>query len=170
MSGIPTFFMAVLLLFSEVPVSFAQQNPIQAQAKADAIRDADHDMKKTWWFMSGLVSSSVGCAAGGIGGCLFGMFIDAGSDTNCIGSDRAMLSCSILFGVLAVPAAVFILPHNPNPPLERLLGKPPEYIEAYTQVYRSKTISLRRKMITAGSLTSNLCMGAMLLLDNMTNR
>ena len=170
MSHIATFFIAGLLLFSEVPVSFAQQNPIQAQAKADAIRDADHDMKKAWWFMSGLVSSSVGCAAGGIGGCLFGMFIDAGSDTNCIGSDRAMLSCSILFGVLAVPAAVFILPHNPNPPLERLLGKPPAYIEVYTQVYRSKTISLRRKMITAGSLTSNLCMGAMLLLDNMTNR
>ena len=159
-------------------VSFAQQNPIQAQAKADAIRDADHDMKKAWWFMSGLVSSSVGCAAGGIGGCLFGMFIDAGSDmfidagsdTNCIGSDRTMLSCSILFGVLAVPAAVFILPHNPNPPLDRLLGKPPEYIEVYLQTYRSKTVSLRKRLITAGSLTSNLCMGTMLLLDNMTNR
>ena len=173
MFRIHAFLIVSLLLFNAMPVSFAQENPMQAQAKADAHRDINHDMKKSLWFMSGLVGSSVGFSAGGTGGFLLGLLIGARSDANCISfvSDDPLASCSIagsiLFGVLVVPAAVFIYPHNPSPPLERLLGKPPEYIEAYLQAYRSKTISLRKRLVTAGSLTSNLCMGAMLLLiDN----
>ena len=169
MFRISVFLMATLLLFSTIPVSFAQENPMQAQAEADALRDIDHDMKKGWWFMFGLVGSSVGCAAGGAGGFLFGLPIVVSSDANCISfvSDDPLLSCSIagsiLFGVLIVPAAVFIYPHNPSPPLERFLGKTPEYIKAYTQVYRSKTISLRKRLVTAGSLTSNLGVAGMIL-------
>lgn len=168
MFRIPAFLIVTLLLFNAMPVSFAQENAMRTQAEADALRDIDHDMKKEWWFMSGLVGSSVGCAAGGAGGFLLPIGIS--SDANCISfiSDDPLLNCisagAILFGVLAVPAAIFIYPHKPSPPLERLLGKPPEYIEAYLQTYRSKTISLRKRLVTAGSLTSNLGIGAMLLL------
>ena len=167
MSRIPAFLMATLLLFSMIPVGFAQQNPIQAQAKADAHRDVNRDMKESLWFMSGLVGSSAGFAAGGVGACLSGLLIE--DTNNCIYSisEDPMVSCSlagaIFCGALVVPAAVFIYPHNPSPPLERLLGKSPEYIEAYLHAYRSKTVSLRKRWITAGSLTSNLGMSAMLL-------
>ena len=65
MSRIPAFLMATLLLFSIMPVSLAQQNSMQAQAKADAHRDVNRDMKESLLFLSGLVSSSVCCA--GIG-------------------------------------------------------------------------------------------------------
>ena len=35
-------------------------------------------------------------------------------------------------------------------PPERLLGKSPEYIEAYTQIYKSKIASLRKTLVTRG--------------------
>ena len=176
MSRIPTFFMATLLLFGTMPISLAQQQATQVQAEADAHRDVNRDMRESLWFTSGLMSSSVGCVAGGAGGFLFGLLIGGVSETNCISfiSDDPLESCTIagaiLCGVLTVPTAIFIYPHNPSPPLERLLGKPPEYIEVYLQVYRSKTISLRKRWVTAGSITANLGVGAMLLLDNIANR
>lgn len=156
MSRIATFFMAVLLLFSEVPVSFAQQNPIQAQAKADAIRDADRDMKKTWWFMFGLAGSTAGFVTGCVGGCFIGA-TEVDDSTYCI------IPATLVLGVLAMPAAVFEYPHNPNPPPKRLLGKSAEYVKAYTQAYRAKTISLRKRLVTAGSITSNLGFLALML-------
>ena len=164
------FFVAILLFFSAMPVGLAQQNSVQAQAEADALRDINRDMKKSLWFMSGLVSSSVGCAAGATGGFLCGMIVGSATDSNCLSffSDDPLWGCtvagSILLGVLTVPTAIFIYPHNPNPPLDRLLGKPPEYIEAYLHAYRSKTISLRKKLVTAGSITANVCISAILLL------
>lgn len=167
MARIPAFLMVILLLFSMIPVSFAQQDFTEAQAEADAHRDVNHDMKESFWFISGLVGSSVGFAAGGVGGCLSGLLIE--DTNNCIYSisEDPMVSCSlagaIFCGAFVVPAAVFTYPHNPSPPLERLLGKSPEYIEAYLHAYRSKTVSLRKRMVMAGSLTSNLGMGAMLL-------
>ena len=168
MFRISVFLMATLLLFSTMPVSFAQENAMRTQAEADALRDIDHDMKKGWWFMFGLVGSSAGFVTGCVGGCLLGTSID------CFGGcllgtsiDDPVTNCSIpgsiLLGVLAMPAVVFIYPHNVNPPPERFLGKTPEYIEAYTQVYRSKTISLRKRLVTAGSLTSNLGVAGMIL-------
>lgn len=172
----PTVLIVNLLLFNAMPVSLAQQNLMQAQAKADAHRDIKRDMRESLWFTSGLASSSVGCAAGGAGGFLSALLIGGRSDTNCISfiSDDPLESCTfagaILCGVLTVPAAIFIYPHHPNPPLKRVLGKPPEYIEAYLQSYRSKAISLRKKWVTAGSLTANLGIGALLLQDIIANR
>lgn len=172
---ISVFLMAALLFFSTMPVSLAQQ-ATQTQAEADAHKDVNRDMRESLWFTSGLISSSAGCAAGGAGGFLFGLLIGGISETNCIAfiSDDPLASCTIagaiLCGVLTVPTAVFIYPHNPSPPLKRLLGKPPEYIEVYLQAYRSKTISLRKRWVTAGSITANLGVGAMLLLDNIANR
>ena len=176
MSHIPAFFMATLLLFGTMPVSLAQQQSLQAQAEVDAHRDVNRDMRESLWFLSGLMSSGVGCAAGGTGGFLFGLLIGGISERNCISfiSDDPLGSCTIagaiLCGVLTVPTAIFIYPHNPSPPLKRLLGKPPEYVEVYLQAYRSKTISLRKRWVTAGSITANLGVGAMLLLDNTANR
>ena len=172
MSRIPAFLMATLLLFSIMPVSLAQQNSMQAQAEADAHKDVNRDMKESLWFLSGLVSSSVCCAGGGVGffvgGLILGDFDIFPGEGPAVGS--CVIASGILCGVLTVPTAIFIYPHKPSPPLERLLGKSPEYIEVYLQAYRSKTISLRKRWVTAGSITANLGIGAMLLLNNIANR
>ena len=172
MFRVSVFFMATLFLFTAVSVSSTQQNSLHAQAEADAHKDVNHDMKESLWFLSGLVGSSVCCAGGGVGAFLaglllgdFNIFPDEGPSM-----EGCIITSGIFCGVLTVPTAIFIYPHNPSPPLERLLGKSPEYIKVYLQAYRSKTISLRKRWVIAGSITANLGVGAMLLLDNIANR
>ena len=164
MFRISAFLMTTLLIFSMMPVSFAQQS-LQAQAKADAYRDVNRDMRESLWFLSGLVGSSVGTVTGCLSGILGGMLI---ADFNILPDDVPTVeSCGLgsilLFGILAVPVSVHLYPHTPRPPPERLLGKTPEYVATYTQAYRSKTISLRKRWVTAGSITSNLSILALLL-------
>ena len=167
MFRISVLLMATLLLFSAMPVSLAQQSAVQAEAEADA----NSDMPKVRWFMLGAVSSTAGCILGCVGGCLVGGILDPGSAPDFFiyspvtsqGQASCLLAGAFLLGVLAVPAAVFDYPHNPNPPPKRLLGKSAEYVEAYTQAYRAKTISLRKRLVTAGSITSNLGFLALML-------
>ena len=163
MCRLSAFFIVTLLLFSTMPISFAQQNIAQSQAETDAHKDVNRDMKESLWFLSGLVGSSAGaisgCASGGLAGYLIGGFLP--DDV------PAVESCGIggilLFGILAVPISVHLYPHSPRLPPERLLGKTPEYVAAYTQAYRSKAISLRKRWVTAGSITSNLGILTLLL-------
>ena len=169
MFRISVFFMATLLLFSTVPVSLAQQNPVQAQAEADADSDMS-GMSKAMWVMLGGLGSTAGCLLGCVGGCAVGARLNpyGGSDILFIPAPE-QAGCTavgaILLGALAVPIGVHMYPHNAPPPPERLLGKSPEYIEGYTQIYKSKTASLRKTLVTKGSIAGNLGFAlAMLLL------
>ena len=149
--------LVTLLLFSTIPVSLAQQNAVQA--KADALRDVNRDMKESLWFTLGLVGSSVGTVTGCLSGILGGILISDFNGIYFLPDDPVTvcgLTGTIVFGVLAAPICVYMYPHSPTPPSERFLGKTPEYVAAYTQAYRSKAISLRKKLVTAGSITSNL--------------
>ena len=129
---------------------------MQAQAEADASADMSN-MSKADWFMLGVWGSTVGCFLGCAGGCLLGR-LHPDYTSGSIRETQAGLALAggVLLGVCAVPTAVFVYPHNVTPPPERLLGKSPEYIEAYTQAYKSKTTLLRKIFVTAGSITSNL--------------
>ena len=165
MFRVSVFFITTLLLFSTLPVSFAQQHSVQTQAKADAHRDVNHDMRESLWFTAGLIGSSVGTVTGCVSGILGGILI---GDSNILPAGVPPVeSCGIggilLFGILAVPIGVHLYPHSPRPPPERLLGKTPEYVAAYTQAYGSKAISLRKRWVTAGSITSNLGILTLLL-------
>ena len=151
MFRISVFLMAILLIFSTMPVSLAQQDSVKAQAEADASADMS-DMSKAKWFLLGGVGSTAGCLLGCVGGSLLGRpsYASGNSQTN------LMLAGSVLCGICAVPIAVFRYPHNVTPPSERLLGKSPKYMEAYTQAYKSRTALLRKIFVTAGSIVSNL--------------
>lgn len=152
MFRVSVFFMATLLLFSTMPGSLAQQHDsVQAQAKTDASADMS-DMLKAKWFLLGGVASTAGCLLGCVGGSLLGGPHYESSNSQAY----FMLAGSVLCGVCAVPIAVFRYPHNVTPPPERLLGKSPEYINAYTQAYKSRTVLLRKIFVTAGSIASNL--------------
>ena len=151
MFRVSAFLIATLLFFSTMPVSLAQQNAVEAQAEADASVDMS-DRSKAKWFLLGGLGSTAGCLLGCVGGSLLGAPTYSNSDT------QANFACAgaVLLGVCAVPIAVFRYPHNVTPPPERLLGKSPEYIETYTQAYKSRTVLLRKIFVTAGSITSNL--------------
>ena len=165
MFRVSAFFMATLLLFSTMPVGLAQQNSAQAQAEADASADMSN-MSKAEWFISGGLGSAVGCFLGGAGGCLLGK-VNPGSTSGTFSETQLYFAAAgaILLGVCAVPTAVFVYPHNATPPPERLLGKDPEYIEAYTQAYKSRIALLRKIFVTAGSIASNLGVMTMILRD-----
>ena len=113
-------------------------------------------MRESLWFLAGLVGSSAGaitgCASGGLAGYLMGDFLLDDIPT----IEACGIGGILLFGILAVPIGVHLYPHSPTPPPERLLGKSPEYIEAYTQAYKSRTVLLRKIFVTAGSIASNL--------------
>ena len=162
MFRISAFFMVTLLLFSTMPVSLAQEHAVQAQAKADASADMSNRSKADW-FMLGVWGSTVGCFLGCAGGCFLGGLVPYRGT-----QEDFALAGAILLGVCAVPTAVFVYPHNVTPPPERLLGKSPEYIEAYTQAYKSRTTLLRKIFVTAGSITSNL--GVMTIVLTMITR
>ena len=156
MFRVSVFLMALLLLFSTTPVSLAQLNAVKAQAETDASADMS-DMAKAKWFLLGGLGSTVGCLIGCAGGCLLGS-VNRGYTSNSVSNTQANFAFAgaILLGVCAVPITVFGYPHNVTPPPERLLGKSPAYIQAYTQAYKSRTVLLRKIFVTAGSVASNL--------------
>ena len=173
MFRISIFLMVTLLIFSATPVSFAQQGSVQAQAEADANADADSDMSdlsKTMWFMLGGLGSTAGCLLGCVGGCALGARLDPhGGVHSFLIPTPSQASCAaagaILLGAFPMLLGVDLYPHNATPPPERLLGKSPEYIEVYTQIYKSKVASLRKSLVTKGSIAGNLSFVlAMLLL------
>ena len=173
MSHISVFFMAILLLFNAMPVSFAQQNSVQADAEADANADMS-DTSKAMWVLLGGLGSTAGCLIGCVGGHAVGARLDpyGGSDILFIPTASqagCAAGCAILLGALAVPIGVHTYPHNATPPPERLLGKSPEYIEVYTQIYKSKTASLRKTLVTKGSIAGNLgfVVGILLLITSI---
>ena len=151
MFRISVLLMAILLIFSTMPVSLAQQQSLQAQAEADASADMS-DRSKVKWFVLGAAGSTAGCLLGCVGGFLLGGHSYESSKSQA----NLGLAGSVLLGVCAVPIAVFGYPHNVTPPPERLLGKSPEYIDAYTHAYKSRTALLRKIFVTAGSIASNL--------------
>lgn len=160
MFRIPVLLMATLLIFSTMPVSLAQQDAVQAQAKADAKVDMA-GMSEVMWSLLGGLGSTAGCLLGCAGGCLLGARLDpyGGSDILLIpfpSQAGCAAGLAILLGGLAMPLGVHMYPHNAIPPPERLLGKSPEYIEAYTQIYKSEIASLRKTLVTKGSIAGNV--------------
>ena len=156
MFGISAFLMVILLLFSTIPVSFAQLDTVQAQAEADANSDMS-DGAKAMLFLLGGLGSTAGCLIGCVGGCILGTRLDGGSDLLFSPSEvGCAVASAILLGAFAMPLGVDLYPHNVTPPPERLLGKSPEYVEAYTQIYTSKITSLRKRLVIAGSIAGNV--------------
>ena len=101
-----------LLVFSMPVVTLALQNPIEAKAKveaearAQAIVDAENDTNKTNWFMAGCFLSVLGIAIASV--------------------SKAPVSA------------------------ERLIGKSPAYVAAYTSSYQAKQNEIQTKWALRG--------------------
>ena len=55
-------FLMAVLTFSRSLVTLAQQNPVEADAKAQAITDAERDVSKMYWFVTGCFLGARGIA------------------------------------------------------------------------------------------------------------
>ena len=92
------------------------------------------------------------------------MEFKAPNDTQC---NSAYIGAAV--GVVSLPIALLTSRINPSP--ERFLGKPPEYVEAYTFTYTRKTRSNRLKSAMLGATLGTLagCLLSWLAYQNITN-
>ena len=122
----------VVLMLSMPLLSLAERTPI-ADIIAIAERDADKDISKILWFGEGMCLSCVGAS----------YFTFSANPT-------IALAATVLTPIVGLGA---IYSHQPGPPVERLIGKSPEYVSTYTDAYKSKARSLRTKSAAFGAVT-----------------
>lgn len=125
------FLMAVLTL-SMPFITLAQQNSVEAQAIVDAATvDANKDVNKPLWL-------GTGCLLSGL------LFLPG------------------WYGCLLPPvglAGTYF--YRPAPPLARLMGKSPEYVDVYTSTYKSKRGTIQAQWAAAGCLGGGVAVGAL---------
>ena len=141
---------------AEVSEASAAQdtNALRLEVKAAAEQDASGDVNRLLWFGAGMGLAAVGITIGTGVGCLVSALMNPEIDdwygvpvpneTQVIGT----LIGSTL-GCLASPIGISRYPLNP--PVVRLLGKSPEYVESYTNAYRAKARRLRTVWAAAGA-------------------
>ena len=104
------------LTFSTPFVTIAQQNFVQAEAATAAEADANKDVNK-------LLCFSVGCVF------------------------SALFFLPTPYGYLLPPTGIIgSYSYRPSPPPSRLIGKSPEYVDAYTSAYQLKRANIQATM------------------------
>ena len=140
-------FFLILLLTLMVPLLTFAQEPLRGEdvnalrlkaAESDAKKDADKDMRKPAPFITGMGSVFAS------GTCLAMTFRAVPS----IGSDVGGTALTIA-GCLPIILALERYDTAPHPPIERLIGKHPQYVRAYVDAYREKMRS--RQLIAASA-------------------
>ena len=138
-------FLIGWIILSQPVIILAQQNSVEAQAKADAERDATTDVNRLLWVgVGGVYICSIVCCALGDA---FATGLSGGSGT------------SSPTGIDFDPTSIAI---SPRP--ERLIGKSPEYIDVYTDAYKKKVKQLREDSAAIGGIGVACLMGCMVLL------
>jgi len=128
-----------------------KQTPGEIQAK----QDAEADLNKQFWINTG------------------GAFILFPALGLLVGSSVARVNpnsdfdaeCGLIIGsILALGPLVLILGHQPTPPPERFIGKSPEYIDVYTDVYKKRTRQLSRPYTARGQVIGCVIAGGLAFL------
>ena len=139
-----TFFIAVLV-FSSPLVTIAQlhsgrvtEEEVAAQSAAEV--DANTDVNKPLYFGLGCLLTALPFMSSLV---VDGSFAPA--------------------AIIGAPAGIFgAYLYQPEPPMSRLIGKSPEYINAYIHSYKSKRGKTQALWTSAGCLTGGLVTGALI--------
>ena len=123
----------------------AEQDSIRLQAKAAAATDAKRDVEVLASFGAGMSATF----AAGMCGLMTGFVADAtlGQGQDAPFYLTASMSAAGAFSLLF---RYHIRP--PNPPPERLIGKPAEYVKFYADAYQARMRSSQMKSVAAGSI------------------
>ena len=115
------------------------------QAKADAESDAKRDVEVLAYFGASMSAIFAAGMCGLMTGFIADLTLGYGQD------DLFYLTASIgAAGTLSLLIPYYIRPSNPPP--ERLIGKSPEYVTVYADVYRAKMRSYQIKTVAVGSI------------------
>ena len=130
---------APLLTFAQEPLRVEDVNALRLKAESDAKKDADEDMRPAPFF-TGMGSAFAS------GTCLALTFRALPS----IGSDVGVTALTIA-GCLPVVLALERYDTPPHPPIERLIGKHPQYVKAYVDAYTEKMRFRQLIAVSAGA-------------------
>lgn len=152
-SSLLALLMVVLLLSSPL-ATLAQQISAERQAKQDAERqakqDAEADLNKLLWIGTGFAVPLLP---------ILGLLVGSLGPQSVSSGDMLSLSCQQGCGFFVGCAVGCLVPltlirrYQPTPPSERFIGKSPEYVDAYTDAYKTRTRS-RRIHYTATGVAS----------------
>lgn len=157
------FFSIAVLLCVMPSVTFGQQDSGQKEggaagqavkfgeleAKTAGNQDASRDINKLFWLGVGVaicVLSVPICML--IGGILSERFAPTDPIFMIPASGLFGAGIGLIVGILAPFIGLYF--YAPSPPDPPLVGKPPEYVEAYTKAYRSKARGMRLTFAAAG--------------------
>ena len=136
--------LAPLLTLAEEPLAVEDVNATRLQAESDAKKDAGRVTKGLTPFAMGMGSVFAGGMSGVMTACC----------TNLVSDELGEAAC-IFAGVAgSLPFFLALAKHYntpPLPPIERLIGKHPEYVTAYTDTYGKKMRSKQLKAASAGA-------------------
>lgn len=138
-----------IVFFNLAGNCFPQSIDVESQAKADA----ETDVNEAVWFLLGAMVP-LGCLIG----CTIGTAIDSESGSSGdivlqyypLPNDSQVSGACIggAVGLSMLQVGHLLRPAKPTP--ERLLGKPPKYVSAYTSAYEQQTQSSRIKSAASG--------------------
>ena len=162
----------VVLTFSMPFATLAQQKSVQTEIseaaaaqdrnamileiKVAAEQDAINDIDDFLWFSVGLGIAYVAGGAGGLAGYIVGDEISPSVDAYLIPYVSGPGGTIGLFVGAAAGALASIIAIYKSPvhvPAGRLIGKSPEYVEFYTDIYRRKMRALKTGWAAAGTAT-----------------
>ena len=128
-----------LLAFAQEPLAVEDINALRLRAESDAKKDAGGVMTVLTPFVMGMGSAFAGAMSGVMTGC-----ITVSPNT------PEAVGCALVT-VGASPFFFALLKHYntaPHPPIERLIGKHPQYVRAYVNTYSKK---MRPRQLIAAS-------------------
>ena len=137
-------FLAALLIFS---IPFMTASVEAEDAKNDAQKDVNN-IKELKWFAASCLGSTLPFIGALVLNNVATDYNSQHNITSCLSDDDLYTICCSLYGVGAFLPTVYALFHSPVPPADRLLGKSPDYISAYTDAYR-RDVKLRRVALSA---------------------
>lgn len=157
----------VVLTFTMPFTTFAQQDPVRTEipdaspaapdmkamsheVKTAAERDASNAINKYIWFQGGM---GLTCLGAGTFTCGAVVANSIGLNFSSCGAIATFTGCAAIGGAIPPVGLFMINKSKPKIPLERLMGKSPEYVRFYTDTYTRKTQSLQTKYATTGALT-----------------
>ena len=135
----------VVLIFSTPFTTLAQQESVEVQAKLAAKRDAETDTNKlAWTGMRFVIYFSP--LLGGLAGRGIGLLLPQSGTDGLLGiSDQEIYGFCIGATVGCLIPLIVMYNYRLSPPPERLLGKWPEYIDLYTNAYKTQVRLLRTR-------------------------
>ena len=139
---------APLLTFAQEPLGVENINTLRLRAESDGKKDVDKIMTVLTPFGMGIGSVFAGAMSGLMTGCI----------ANEMSSDMPEAVGCTLIAVGSSPFFLALLKHYntpPHPPIERLIGKHPEYVKAYVNAYSKKMHA--RQLIAASAGTVAGC-------------